>query len=796
MIRNMDSNIFGTKAETLFQLYKNGFPVPKLYFFSVSQWKENKKKVLAEIENYYANFDSIAIRSSAIAEDRAGNSMAGAFDSVLNVSTQNKVQISDAITKVIASLDKNPMNQVLVQVMVTDVLLSGVIMTKVLDDGSPYYVINYDDNTGKTDTVTNGLSINKTVYIYNGATETDFYSASLLAAIKMVWRLEADFNGIPLDIEFAVDRNEHVHILQVRKITTSNKWNHDANALVSERLLYLVDYVEKLMKPRPNLYGKKTLLGLMPDWNPAEMIGVVPRPLSMSLYRELITRSTWRISREMMGYRKMPNVDLMVSLFGRTYIDVRNSMNSFLPQGLNESIAGKLIDAYIDRLELNPHLHDKIEFDVVHTAYNFEFDEKFNERYPDLLNRSDFLTYKSLLRSLTSGAIGNSPNNSLDNALKEIDYLKELQQVKNTYALDNPFAISDSINSLIGECINHGTIPFSIIARHAFIAEDLLRSAINKNIITAERIELFRRSFSTVAGEMSEKFQQVCNGSMDKSHFLEIYGHLRPSSYDILSPRYKDRKDLFEGSPKPFNSPHTFKLLDDERISLNNSLIDHGFDSINADGLLKYAKKAIVGREYAKFIFTKHLSTILEFIAKWGELQGFDRSKVSMLTLNEILTNLFSPLTSEDTKFYSERIEKSTISYTIASSFKLSYLIRSIRDIYVVPQQRSTPNFVGNKRIEAIIFLLNPYTQNVPNLNGKIVCIEGADPGYDWIFSRDIVGLVTKYGGANSHMAIRCAEYGLPAAIGCGEQPFDRIVNSGKCLLDCQGKRLEPILLI
>ena len=34
----------------------------------------------------------------------------------------------------------------------------------------------------------------------------------------------------------------------------------------------------------------------MPDWNPAEMIGVVPHPLSMSLYRELITKSSWRIA--------------------------------------------------------------------------------------------------------------------------------------------------------------------------------------------------------------------------------------------------------------------------------------------------------------------------------------------------------------------------------------------------------------------------------------------------------------------------------------------------------------------
>ena len=70
-------------------------------------------------------------------------------------------------------------------------------------------------------------------------------------------------------------------------------------------------------------------------------------------------------------------------------------------------------------------------------------------------------------------------------------------------------------------------------------------------------------------------------------------------------------------------------------------------------------------------------------------------------------------------------------------------------------------------------------------LNDKIVIIEGADPGFDWIFSQKIAGLITKYGGANSHMAIRCAEFGIPAAIGCGEQRFEQLLRSIKVQLDC-----------
>ena len=49
-----------------------------------------------------------------------------------------------------------------------------------------------------------------------------------------------------------------------------------------------------------------------------------------------------------------------------------------------------------------------------------------------------------------------------------------------------------------------------------------------------------------------------------------------------------------------------------------------------------------------------------------------------------------------------------------------------------------------------------------------------ADPGFDWIFTRDISGFVTQFGGANSHMAIRASELGIPAVIGAGEALFRR----------------------
>ena len=74
-----------------------------------------------------------------------------------------------------------------------------------------------------------------------------------------------------------------------------------------------------------------------------------------------------------------------------------------------------------------------------------------------------------------------------------------------------------------------------------------------------------------------------------------------------------------------------------------------------------------------------------------------------------------------------------------------------------------------------------------------MVVVENADPGYDWIFARAIAGLITMFGGANSHMAIRCAEFGLPAAIGCGEQLFGRVASRKVVEINCAEKRVTPL---
>ena len=84
-------------------------------------------------------------------------------------------------------------------------------------------------------------------------------------------------------------------------------------------------------------------------------------------------------------------------------------------------------------------------------------------------------------------------------------------------------------------------------------------------------------------------------------------------------------------------------------------------------------------------------------------------------------------------------------------------------------------------------------TQDKVNVDGCIVVISQADPGYDWLFGRNIAGLITKFGGANSHMAIRSAEFSLPAAIGVGEQLYLRYKIAKTIELDPAGETIRVL---
>ena len=158
---------FKTKAKTLLELSKN---LNKKFFLKqeivkIDEWKINKNKILSRIEKNFKD-DLLAIRSSGEMEDKDDFSNAGVYKSFLNISNDPR-NLSIAINNVIKSYQNDNAHEVLVQPMLKNVELSGVVLTKDIKNGTPYIVINYDDFSGKTDTVTGGAQ-SKSIYILNG----------------------------------------------------------------------------------------------------------------------------------------------------------------------------------------------------------------------------------------------------------------------------------------------------------------------------------------------------------------------------------------------------------------------------------------------------------------------------------------------------------------------------------------------------------------------------------------------------------------------------------------------------
>ena len=127
--------------------------------------------------------------------------------------------------------------------------------------------------------------------------------------------------------------------------------------------------------------------------------------------------------------------------------------------------------------------------------------------------------------------------------------------------------------------------------------------------------------------------------------------------------------------------------------------------------------------------------------------------------------------------------------YKETLALSLPPLIANSEYVWGFEHSESEPNFITQKQVTAHVMT----NLDKSKLSGAIVCIPNADPGFDWLFSYGIAGLITAWGGVNSHMAIRAGELSLPAVIGAGELLYRKWSKSKRLHLDCSGRRVEVL---
>jgi glutamine kinase len=776
--------ILGSKAETLKRLstkIKKSLILDQITILK-SDFELRTAETILAVQNKFGR-RQLVVRSSSKDEDGWGSANAGVFDSYLDIAADQPEELINAIASVFKSYKSNDPNaEVLIQPFLKDITISGVVFTCDLVTGAPYYVINYDDTTSRTDVVTSGgaADTRTIVMLRNNLDQLNSLDPRLIQLIEATQELENILGYKKLDIEFALDSSGNCVIFQVRPITVKHEINFSDNEF-NENITASISKFKRLQAKPDHIFGATTVFSRMSDWNPAEIVGSRPNPLAFSLYNHMITEEVWNKQRSEFGYRDVFPSVLVFSFCSQPYVDCRATINSFIPKALPDETADRLVNAYMSILTNKPELHDKIELDVIFTIWTPTFLSDAKERFSNLeVTEQDISYLEQALKPITATAITRlltdiASINTLDSRCKSL--------------ITSNLAPIDKIYQLIEDTKKFGTLAFAHAARAGFVAITILKSMVKAGVICEKRMLLFQSTIATVTTDLQ---RELAENKLNFDQLINDYGHLRPGTYDITQKAYWERPDFYfrKSANKDDilkHKPIAFSFTNQEEQALQEFLNSISLE-IWPSELISYLKQAIQAREKTKLEFTRNLSKAFDLLITYGNDElGMCRSQLGFLTFDDIKCIKNGQLDSAALAQIAT-IRKQLFDF--GQLVKLPSLIKNEHDFLAFEDMTSKPNFITRENTVSPLAFVS-HTTDI-NLDGKIAAISSADPGYDWIFSHQISGLITEFGGANSHMAIRCAELNIPAAIGVGSKVYGEL-KENLLLLDCQKELLKNV---
>jgi phosphohistidine swiveling domain-containing protein len=310
-------------------------------------------------------------------------------------------------------------------------------------------------------------------------------------------------------------------------------------------------------------------------------------------------------------------------------------------------------------------------------------------------------------------------------------------------------------------------------------------------MLTLKQFDQFMLSINTVVSDIQADQLELVNGNIGMEGLVARYGHLRPGTYDATAQAYWEDPQLYlTGSKRKKTNKSTMPLVlsktQERQVSL--AIREVGLQ-LSVTDFFDYLKRAIISREAVKLAFTHNLSLALDYIIDFGKGIGISRENIVYLNHHNLTSLKLGTLAHHQ---LATIIGESAKQDKLNKMFELPGFICEANDFYCFEKHSAQANFITNKQVTAKIMALR--TGGTSDVSGRIILIQQADPGYDWLFSYNIAGLITQHGGANSHMAIRTAELGIPAAIGVGDKIYNKLLSSDKVKLDCNNNNIVIII--
>ena len=162
---------------------------------------------------------------------------------------------------------------------------------------------------------------------------------------------------------------------------------------------------------------------------------------------------------------------------------------------------------------------------------------------------------------------------------------------------------------------------------------------------------------------------------------------------------------------------------------------------------------------------------------------------MSYLEINDFLSAFYSIDVEKFTDKLKRSIDINKKRYLKNMDIIVPSVILSPKDLFFFEDNLLKGNFITSNIISGKSQFYSSLS-DLKKLSNKIVLIENADPGYDFIFSKNIRGFITKFGGQNSHMSIRAAELRMPASIGVGHELFEKLKEKNYITIDCKNEKI------
>ena len=670
------------------------------------------------------------IRSSFVTEDLEGASNAGAFLSV----KCDELSI-ESIEKVFSSNPRPDFkDEVFVQPFLSEMKKIGVLATR-YPSAPTQAVIEYTEVASSGNEVTSGTGDTRVFYRFRDLdVPLSFDDPDLENLYQLALRMENQFCHRPLDVEFAVDSVGQLKILQVRPIPLPA----DAESRIPQ--------IKRMLGDIGSFSGNKTDLpqvwSRMTDWNPAEILGNHPSPLAISLYEELLCRSQWSEQRGRLGYSRPSSPALLHTFCGQPYVDVRKSLYSFLPEALDSDLKNRILNAQLDIIQSNPKWHDRVEFDVSLTS---------SPLFPEM-----------------SGTLSRIATGLSEESKKK--WLQELEVIHRNLCVEAA-QLYDSISSMdpfqtdLAGCwsdLQKTAKQFVIASRCGFVAISRLQELEKKSGLS----HLVSRFAGAAAHQSIDDWYRCFRDTHGEPPFLRSF------SLEWKSPGQKWEMDPAR------------EKRNDRDIEMNETCGEFlSRTELISKQELEFCFKGIYLREHIKRTLYQQIHHFFTWVEEM--VPGDLPLDVELLTVEELFQLLKSRARPEVYQLMHRRRRRDSQRLICMPD----YFSRQ-EDLFLFETSGSRGTFVGDRVVRAAPVYLTG-CEKAMDLSGKVVLIERAEPGLDWIFSQNPEALITRFGGPNSHAAIRCFEKSIPALIGVGESCFFQLKTAKLVYLDPGNQRLE-----